>query len=142
MQFCQMFEKVKKRWNVSNWQFLLIISTFAIGGSTCARVGKKLLDLLGLENPRIEVLVYLLLILCLWPICVILISIPLGQFRFFKSKSNYDTCFRHGVWFAWKRHCDSTANQTQQSVANYCARHHQWGWKNSRFVAAGKNVTA
>ena len=85
MQFCEMFEKVKKRWNVTNWQFLLIISTFAIGGSTCARVGKKLLDLLGLENPKIEVLVYLLLILCLWPICVILISIPLGQFQFFKN---------------------------------------------------------
>ena len=85
MQFCQMLKKVKQRWGVNNVQFWLIICTFALGGSACARIGKKLLDLWGMNDAVFRIPAYLILITILWPFCVIVFSIPLGQFRFFKN---------------------------------------------------------
>ena len=38
-----------------------------------------------LEKGPVWIIVYLLLITLLWPLCVLLISIPLGQFAFFKK---------------------------------------------------------
>lgn len=81
-----MFEKLKQRWGVGGWQLILIILTFATGGSACAAAGKWVLSLLGAEKGTLGGwLLYLLLVTLLWPVCVLLISIPLGQFRFFKN---------------------------------------------------------
>lgn len=81
-----MFERLKKKWNVGWWQFVLIFATFALGGSLCARVGNWLLSFLLTEKSVLYWIVYVPLVTVLWPICVLLISIPLGQYRFF---SNY-----------------------------------------------------
>jgi len=80
-----MFKKLKAHWKVNELNLLLIIATFALGGSLCGYAGRKILLLLNLEKGLAWILLYLLLITLLWPLCVILISIPLGQFSFFKK---------------------------------------------------------
>ncbi|MBS1627621.1 MAG: hypothetical protein JSR09_04460 [Bacteroidetes bacterium] len=80
-----MFKRLKEKWNVSWLQFTLIFCTYALGGSSCARLGTYLLSLLNLDKSLVYYIIYIPLITLLWPICVILISIPLGQFFFFKN---------------------------------------------------------
>jgi hypothetical protein len=80
-----MFQKLKNKWKVNWLQFVLIFCTFAIGGSACARVGSWLLGLLLSEKNVLYWVIYVPLITLLWPLCVIIISIPLGQFSFFKN---------------------------------------------------------
>lgn len=80
-----MFEKLKARWNVNTTRLVLIIATFALGGSLCGYAGRKILLFTGLEKGVMWVLLYIILITLLWPLCVLLISIPLGQFAFFKK---------------------------------------------------------
>ena len=80
-----MFEKLKHRWNVNGFNLVLIIATFALGGSLCGYTGRKILLLTGLEKGAFWIVLYVLLVTILWPLCVLLISIPLGQFAFFKK---------------------------------------------------------
>jgi len=79
-----MLEKLKARWKVNGINLVLIIATFALGGSLCGWAGRRLLLLTGLEKGITWIILYILLITLLWPLCVLLISIPLGQFAFFK----------------------------------------------------------
>ncbi len=81
-----MFTKLKNKWKVNWWQFALIFTTFALGGSLCARAGNWLLSFAVSEKNVLYWILYIPLITLLWPLCVLLISIPLGQFHFF---SNY-----------------------------------------------------
>ncbi|HUP12573.1 MAG TPA: DUF6787 family protein, partial [Niastella sp.] len=80
-----MFEKLQQKWKVNGWRLLLILVTFALGGSLCGYAGRKLLELFSIESNLIRIPLYILLVTILWPLCVILISIPLGQFNFFRS---------------------------------------------------------
>ena len=80
-----MLKKLKARWKVNSINLVLIIATFALGGSLCGYTGRKILLLTGLENEALWIVLYLLLITLLWPVCVLLISLPLGQFAFFKK---------------------------------------------------------
>jgi formyltetrahydrofolate-dependent phosphoribosylglycinamide formyltransferase len=79
-----MFEKLKSRWKVNGINLLLIIATFALGGSLCGYAGRKILLLTGLDKGIAWVILYIILVTLLWPVCVLLISIPMGQFAFFK----------------------------------------------------------
>lgn len=80
-----MFQKLKQRWHVNGLNLLLIITTFALGGSLCGYAGRMLLALTNLEKGAVWVIVYIILITILWPLAVLLVSIPLGQFSFFKK---------------------------------------------------------
>lgn len=80
-----MLEKLQQRWKVNGVNLILIIFTFALGGSLCGIAGRKIMELTLIEKGIIWILAYILLITLLWPLCVILISIPLGQFSFFKK---------------------------------------------------------
>ena len=80
-----MLENLKKHWKVNGLNLALIITTFALGGSLCGYAGRKLLLLTNLDKGVLWFVIYILLITLLWPICVILISIPLGQYGFFKK---------------------------------------------------------
>ena len=80
-----MFRKLRQHWKVNGINLALILLTFALGGSLCGYAGRKILLLLGMEKGIAWICVYILLIILLWPICVILISIVLGQFSFFKK---------------------------------------------------------
>jgi UPF0716 family protein affecting phage T7 exclusion len=80
-----MFEKLKEKWKVGIWQLLLILITFAVGGSLCGYLGGEALLALDIPQKWVRVPVYILLVTILWPLCVLIISIPLGQFSFFKN---------------------------------------------------------
>jgi formyltetrahydrofolate-dependent phosphoribosylglycinamide formyltransferase len=80
-----MLKKLKQRWGVNELNLVLIIATFAIGGSLCGFVGRKLLLLTNLEKGFMWIVLYVILITLLWPISVLVVSIPLGQFKFFRK---------------------------------------------------------
>ena len=80
-----MFKKLQEKWKVNGLNLLLIITTFAVGGSLCGFVGRKLLGLINVEKGVLWFILYILLVTILWPIAVIIVSIPLGQFTFFKK---------------------------------------------------------
>lgn len=79
-----MFNKLQQRWKVGPLGLFLVIATFALGGSLCGFLGKRIIQLVEIEIPAIRIALYILLITFLWPFCVLAISIPLGQFAFFK----------------------------------------------------------
>ncbi len=85
MHFCKMLKKLQDRWKVNGINLVLIITTFAVGGSLCGWIGRKLLSFTNLDKGVVWVIIYIVLITLLWPLCVLLISIPLGQFTFFKK---------------------------------------------------------
>lgn len=62
---------------------MLILLTFAIGGSATGFVGKKIMNSLSIEQDWLWAVVYIILITILWPIAVLVVSIPFGQFNFF-----------------------------------------------------------
>lgn len=80
-----MFERLQQKWKVNGWRLLLILVTFALGGSLCGYLGRQLLGLFNIESAAIRIPLYIILVTILWPFCVILISIPLGQFVFFRN---------------------------------------------------------
>jgi formyltetrahydrofolate-dependent phosphoribosylglycinamide formyltransferase len=80
-----MFNKLKQRWKVNGLNLFLIITTFALGGSLCGYAGRKLLALTSLDKGAVWLVLYIVLITILWPLAVLLVSIPLGQFSFFKN---------------------------------------------------------
>jgi formyltetrahydrofolate-dependent phosphoribosylglycinamide formyltransferase len=83
---CGMFQKLQQKWKVSPTQLFLVIATFALGGSATGILARRLMRLIPVEQPFIYGLFYLLILTLIWPLMVILVSIPLGQFSFF---SNY-----------------------------------------------------
>lgn len=83
-----MFNRLQKKWNVTAGQFFLIIATFALGGSLCGYIGRKILTLFSIDSAFIFLILYILLITLLWPVCVLIISIPTGQFPFFRNYIN------------------------------------------------------
>jgi NhaP-type Na+/H+ or K+/H+ antiporter len=80
-----MLHRLKNKWNVSWLRLFLIICTFALGGSACGYLGRRFLTWLQIEEAWLRIPLYFVLITLLWPFCVLLVSIPLGQFQFFKN---------------------------------------------------------
>ncbi|WP_338143010.1 phosphoribosylglycinamide formyltransferase [Pseudoflavitalea rhizosphaerae] len=80
-----MFERLQQKWKVNGWRLLLILVTFAVGGSLCGYLGRLILNQLHISQSVIRIILYIVLVTILWPFCVILISIPTGQFFFFRS---------------------------------------------------------
>ena len=78
--------KLQKKWKAKNiFHVILILITFTIGGSICGYLGRKILNLTGLESGTLWVVSYIVLVTVLWPVCVIAISLLFGQYRFFKG---------------------------------------------------------
>ena len=80
-----MFEGLQKKWNVDPWRLLLILLTFAIGGSTAGFLAKKVMGLVDIDSGILWTIVYILVVTLLWPISVYTVSILTGQFRFFST---------------------------------------------------------
>ncbi len=78
-----MFERLQKKWKVSGPKLALIIITFALGGSITGYAGKKIMNLLNIQQDWLWTVIYIVLIVLLWPLAVLIISIPFGQFGFF-----------------------------------------------------------
>ncbi len=79
-----MFKRLKEHWKVNGLNLLLIITTFALGGSLCGYAGRKILAATPLDKGVLWVVLYIILVTLLWPLAVLLVSIPMGQFGFFK----------------------------------------------------------
>jgi hypothetical protein len=80
-----MFEKLKNKWKASGLQLFLILCTFAIGGSLTGFAAKKIMNLLAVQADWLWAILYILLLTIIWPMMVLLVSIPFGQFRFFNN---------------------------------------------------------
>lgn len=81
-----MWGNLKKKWKVNTVSLVLILTTFAIGGSITGWLARKLLSLMGSFDSRaIYITVYIVAVTLLWPIVVLLVSVFFGQFTFFKS---------------------------------------------------------
>ena len=78
-----MFEKLQQKWKVNGLQLALILCTFAIGGSLTGYTARKLMPLFNIGPNWLWILVYILLVTLIWPLAVLLISIPFGKFSFF-----------------------------------------------------------
>jgi hypothetical protein len=78
-----MFEGLQKKWKVSGGRLALILCTFAIGGSATGFAGKKIMNALSIQQDWLWAVIYILLITIIWPLAVLLVSIPFGQFSFF-----------------------------------------------------------
>ncbi len=77
------YKRLQQKWNVNPIQLALILVTFAVGGSLTGQVGKYAMDALNVEGAWYWGFLYLLIVTALWPIMVLLVSLPMGQFRFF-----------------------------------------------------------
>ena len=80
-----MFKRLQEKWHVGGGQLLLILCTFAIGGSMCGWMTRQIITPLHIESSFLYGTLYFLILTLLWPLCVIVVSIPFGQFRFFKN---------------------------------------------------------
>lgn len=80
-----MFRRLKEKWKLSWTGFILVFTTFALGGSLCGYAGKKLMAFTSLDKGPLHYVVYIILVTIIWPLCVLTVSIPMGQFPFFKN---------------------------------------------------------
>ncbi len=80
-----MLERLQKKWKVNGVQLILIIATFAIGGSLTGFAGKKIMNILSVSQDWLWAILYIIIVTLLWPLAVLLVSIPFGQFSFFKK---------------------------------------------------------
>lgn len=80
-----MFRRLKEKWGL-NWpRFILVFTTFALGGSLCGYTGKRLMGLTSIEKGVFYYILYIVLVTIIWPVCVLAVSIPMGQFPFFRN---------------------------------------------------------
>lgn len=80
-----MFNRLRQKWKVSGLQLALIICTFAIGGSLTGFVAKKIMNVIPVSQDWLWAIIYILLITIIWPLAVLLVSVPFGQFSFFRK---------------------------------------------------------
>lgn len=79
-------ERLKSKWKAKSIiHVIIILCVFAIGGSLSGILAKKLLSLITISSTAVRIPFYILLVTLCWPICVITVSIPFGQFNFFKG---------------------------------------------------------
>lgn len=80
-----MFDKLQKKWKVNGLQLALILCTFTIGGSLTGFAGKKIMNQLSIQQDWLWAVIYILLMTIIWPLAVLMVSIPFGQFSFFRK---------------------------------------------------------
>jgi hypothetical protein len=80
-----MFNRLQKKWKVTGWQVLIIFLVFALGGSITGFLGRQLIALFEIELLVLYIITYILLVTIIWPATILLVSIPFGQFSFFRN---------------------------------------------------------
>ena len=68
-----MFEKLQKKWGVSPARLVLILITFAVGGSLTGYLGKFVMSAFGIRNAAVYVPVYIIVVTIIWPFMVLLV---------------------------------------------------------------------
>ena len=54
-----MFQRLQQKWKVNGLQLLLILCTFAIGGSLTGFAGKKVMNVFSIEERWLWVIIYI-----------------------------------------------------------------------------------
>jgi formyltetrahydrofolate-dependent phosphoribosylglycinamide formyltransferase len=80
-----MLNRLQKKWKVGPVRLLIILIVFALGGSATGYVGRKIMPLFGINSTWIYIPLYIIVVTIIWPMMVLLVSIPFGQFSFFRS---------------------------------------------------------
>lgn len=80
-----MLKRLQNKWQVTPWRLLIILVIFGVGGSLCGWLGRQILVALDYPRNWTWYIVYIILVTILWPLCVLAVSIPLGQFNFFRN---------------------------------------------------------
>src|SRR6476661_8930250 len=75
-----MLERLKEKWGVGPARVVLILVTFALVGSLTGYLARKILAAIYIESIYLYIPVYIILVTVLWPLMVLLVSLPLGQF--------------------------------------------------------------
>ena len=78
-----MIKRLRDKWQVSVPRLILILVTFTIGGSLTGFLGRQILNFTGIETWWLYYPLYIIVMTIIWPAMVLIVSIPLGQFRFF-----------------------------------------------------------
>lgn len=80
-------EKLQDKWKLNSLvQVIVVLIIFALGGSTCAFLGRKIMPNFGFESKGVGYwFVYIFIVTLLWPLCVLAYSIIFGQYNFFKK---------------------------------------------------------
>ncbi len=105
-----MFSHLQSKWNVTPLRLIFIFITFAVGGSLTGLAGKKIMSAFEIEAVALYILIYIILVTLLWPLAVLTVSIPFGQFLFFKS-------YLHNL-FARLANAKGATDQTNNKKAN------------------------
>jgi formyltetrahydrofolate-dependent phosphoribosylglycinamide formyltransferase len=78
-------EKLQRKWQVTGKQLILVLCVFAIGGSATGYFGKIIMNWLAVDRGWLWTLIYIIVVTLIWPLNVLLVSIPFGQFSFFSK---------------------------------------------------------
>ncbi len=79
-----MFQKFQEKWKVGPVQLFIILLTFAVGGTLTGMIGRRIMNLIPVDG-IVWVIIYIIVMTLIWPLMVILVSIPMGQFVFFRN---------------------------------------------------------
>lgn len=80
-----MLQRLQKKWKVSGRQLFTILLIFSLGGSLTGFAVKKFIAVFEIEFFFLKTVVYILLLTLIWPLAILIVSLPLGQFPFFKK---------------------------------------------------------
>lgn len=83
--FARMFARLQKKWKVTGPQLVLVLCTFALGGSLCGYLTRLIIQPIHIDNAFLYGTLYFVLLTLLWPFCVLAVSIPFGQLPFFRN---------------------------------------------------------
>ena len=78
-----MLERLQTKWKVNGTQLFLVLCVFALGGTATGWLGKIIMNWLPLDRGWLWSLIYIVVITLIWPITVLVVSVPFGQFSFF-----------------------------------------------------------
>ncbi len=79
-----MFEGLKKKWKVSGGRLFLILLIFALAGSATGYAARRLLGAVQVQPQALYILLYIILVTLIWPLAIMIVSLPFGQFPFFR----------------------------------------------------------
>lgn len=80
-----MLERLKQKWGVSAGRLVLILVTFAVGGSLSGIAAKKVMELTGITQAALYLPLYIIVVTVIWPFSVMTVSLITGQFVFFRQ---------------------------------------------------------
>ncbi|HEY0356871.1 MAG TPA: hypothetical protein VGC29_11730, partial [Flavisolibacter sp.] len=61
-----MFQGLQKKWGVSVGRLVLILVTFAVGGSLSGIVAKEIMSVLGIKSTVLYIPIYIIVVTLVW----------------------------------------------------------------------------